>query len=73
MKKFIDNNGDCVRAIDYPKNYPIPERGDDVLISDNGIYAGIVKEKKFYLGSYIRQITIIALLYPYDTSVYINH
>ena len=45
--KFIED-GESLIALDYPKDYPIPNKGEKLLMTDRGTaYNGVVNERIF--------------------------
>jgi len=57
--KFIEN-GESIIALDYPKNYPIPVKGEKLLMTDRGKeYNGVVTERIFTQRKEYREILLI--------------
>jgi hypothetical protein len=57
--KFIVD-GESVIALDYPKNYPLPSKGDILLMTNDGKeYNGKVSERIFTLKKNYREILLL--------------
>jgi len=57
--RFIED-GKSVIALDYPKNYPIPIKGEKLLMTDGGReYNGVVTERIFTQRKECREILLI--------------
>jgi len=57
--KFIED-GESIIALDYPKNYPIPLKGEKLLMTDRGKeYDGTVEERIFIQRKEYREILLI--------------
>jgi len=59
LVKFIEN-GESIIVLDYPKNYPIPLKGEKLLMTDSGReYNGVVAERIFIQRKEYREILLI--------------
>ena len=57
--KFIED-GESIMALDYPKKYPLPFKGEKLLMTDRGKkYNGTIVERIFTQRKEYREILII--------------
>ncbi len=56
----VVKNNENIMALDYPKDFPIPNVNDKLIIEDVDGFKqeGIVTKKSFYVAKKYRQLTI---------------